>query len=297
MRSSTSAISRLEEPAAREDPGGDTAGRASAGTVWRAARSVLLAALVPAVLIGCWQAAVTTGLVSAVLVPSPAEVAAALARFVAGDSSSTLPGVAPFDGAWWLHMSASLRRLVLAYVPALGAGICLGTAIGLSTTVRRLLDPTVQGLRAIPVFAWLPLAIVWFGLGTGSARAVIFLGAVFPILVSTADAVARVPGRWLEHARALGTSWAGLLPGVVLPAALPGIVTGARLGLSLGWMSLIVGELTGTRTGVGAMMSASREAGRLDQIVVGMLAFAVLGLCSDLLLRAATRPLTRWSLR
>lgn len=293
MRSSTSATSRPEAMAAPQDPGG----RTTTGMASRVLRSVLLAALVPVLLLGCWQAALTSGLVPAVLVPSPAEVGVALTRFVTGDRSGTLPGVAPFDGAWWLHTSASLRRLLVSYVPALGAGVFLGTAIGLSPTVRRLLDPTVQGLRAIPVFAWLPLSVVWFGLGAGSARAVIFLGAVFPILVSTADAVARVPGRWLEHARALGTSTMGLLPMVVLPAALPGIVTGARLGMSLGWMSLIVGELTGTRVGVGAMMSASRETGRLDQIVVGMLAFAVLGLCSDLVLRAVTRPLTRWSLR
>jgi sulfonate transport system permease protein len=118
---------------------------------------------------------------------------------------------------------------------------------------------------------------------------------VSPVVIATADATARVPRQLVDTARMLGTPRRALARRVYVPAALPGIVTGLRLGLTLGWMSLIVGELTGTNRGLGAMMFAAREVGRLDQIIVGMVAFAVIGLAADLLLRAATRPLVRWA--
>ncbi|MDQ3107419.1 MAG: ABC transporter permease subunit, partial [Actinomycetota bacterium] len=155
--------------------------------------------------------------------------------------------------------------------------------------------PLVQGVRSVPITAWLPIALVWFGLGEGAARFLVFIGAVFPIVITTADATSRVPRALVDTARMLGTPRRSLARRVYWPAALPGIVTGLRLGLTLGWMSVIIGELTGASRGLGAMMFASREVGRLDQILVGMAAFAIIGLAGDLLLRAATRPLVAWA--
>jgi sulfonate transport system permease protein len=123
----------------------------------------------------------------------------------------------------------------------------------------------------------------------------VFIGAVAPIVIATADSTARVPRQLVDTARMLGTSRRDLARRVYVPAALPGIVTGLRLGLTLGWMSVIVGELTGATRGLGAMMFAAREVGRLDQIIVGMVAFAVIGLAGDLLLRSVARPFVRWA--
>ncbi len=258
-------------------------------------RRRVLGLVVPAVLLGAWWLCTSRGIVSTRLLPAPGAVAQAAWDFVAGSRVDTLAGVVPFSGAAPEHLSASVIRWLSGYGLAVVVGLTLGLGIGLSRLVADLVDPLVQGLRAIPIFAWLPLALVWFGLGEGAARYLVFIGAVSPILIATADSVSRVPASYVETALMLGTPRRSLARRVYFPAALPGIVTGLRLGLTLGWMSVIVGELTGTPTGIGAMMNAAREGGRLDQILVGMLCFAVVGLLGDTLLRAAARPFVAWS--
>lgn len=256
---------------------------------------VLIGSAVPALLVGLWALASARGWVSPRTLPAPADVVDAGRRFFTGDTGRALPGVVPFEGAGLTHIAASVRRWVVAYAIAVLIGVPLGLGLGLSTVFRRLFDPLVQALRSIPVTAWLPISLAWFGLGEGSARYLVFVGAVFPIVIATADSALRVPRPLVDAARMLGTPRRDLARRVYVPAALPGIVTGMRLGLTLGWMSVIVGELSGQREGIGAMMFAARAAIQTDQIIVGMAAFAVLGLAGDLLLRAAARPITRWS--
>ena len=254
-----------------------------------------LGLVVPVFLLGVWWLCSARGIISTKLLPTPWKVAEAAWDFVAGSRVDSLAGVVPFSGAAPEHLSASILRWLSGYGIAVVVGLTIGLGIGLSRLVADLVDPLVQALRAIPIFAWLPLALVWFGLGEGAARYLVFIGAVSPILIATADSVSRVPASYVETALMLGTRRRALPRRVYLPAALPGIVTGLRLGLTLGWMSVIVGELTGTQTGIGAMMNAAREGGRLDQILVGMLCFAVVGLLGDILLRAASRPFVAWS--
>ncbi len=254
-----------------------------------------LGLIAPTVLVGFWALASAAGWISPRLLPSPADVGRAGWAFVAGEGGATFPGVTPFEGAAGRHVSASVRRWLVAYALAVVVGLGVGLGIGLSRLGARLFDPMVQALRSIPVTAWLPIALVWFGLGEGAARYLVFVGAVFPIIVATADSTSRVPAILVDTARMLGTPRRSLARRVYLPAALPGIVTGLRLGLTLGWMSVIVGELTGTDSGVGAMMFAAREVGRLDQIIVGMITFAVIGLLGDVTLRAATRRFVAWA--
>ncbi|MDP8993341.1 MAG: ABC transporter permease [Actinomycetota bacterium] len=254
-----------------------------------------LGLVLPALLLGAWCLVSARGVISTKLLPAPWDVLEAARDFVVGGRADPLAGVVPFEGAALEHLTASLRRWLSAYALAVAVGLTVGLGIGLSRVVADLLDPLVQALRAIPIFAWLPLALVWFGLGEGAARYLVFVGAVSPIIVATADSVSRVPRAYVETALMLGARHRSLAGRVYLPAALPGIVTGLRLGMTLGWMSVIVGELTGSQTGIGAMMNAARETGRLDQIVVGMLCFAVVGLVADLLLRAATRRYVAWN--
>ncbi len=250
---------------------------------------------VPVGLLLLWWLASASGQLSERLLPPPGDVARSARDFFVGDRRADVPGVTPFAGAAGAHVSASLRRLAVAYAIAVAVGLPLGLGLGLSPWVSASVDPLFQALRSVPVTAWLPIALVWFGLGEGAARYLVFVGAVSPIVIATADAVARVPRSLVDTARMLGTPRRALARRVYLPGALPGIVTGLRLGLTLGWMSLVVGELTGTDRGLGAMMFAAREVGRLDQIIVGMVAFAVIGLIGDLLLRAGARPLVRWA--
>ena len=259
---------------------------------WRA----LLGLAVPAVLLAAWQLTAQAELLSPRLLPAPSTVAEQLVDFFVGERGTlTLAGVVPFHGAGAEHLLASLRRTAVGWLLAVGVGSVVGLALGLSTLARDLLDPVLNALRAVPIFAWLPLALVWFGIGEGAARALIFVGALWPVLVAVGDATARVPRTHVETARMLGTPRRDLWRRVYLPSALPEVVTGLRLSLTLAWTVVIVGELSGTTSGVGAMMNAARESGRTDQVIVGILVFATVGLVADLLLRAGTRRWVRWA--
>ena len=258
-------------------------------------RRVAIGVAFPFVLVVLWSTLSATGVLSDRLLPAPVDVAKSARDFVVAPSRPPVPGVTPFKGAAVKHVRASVGRWAVAYAIALCVGLPLGLGLGLSRWMSAAVDPLFQAVRSVPITAWLPIALVWFGLGEGSARFLVFIGAVSPIVVATADSTARVPRQLVDTARMLGTRQRDLARRVYLPAALPGIVTGMRLGLTLGWTSVIVGELTGTNRGLGAMMFAAREVSRLDQIIIGMATFAIIGLAGDLLLRAVTRPFVRWA--
>ena len=256
----------------------------------------LLGLVAPLLLLGLWQAAATAELFSRRLLPPPSLVGEQFYAFFFGnDGGFRLAGVVPFTGAGFGHLAASLQRCGIGWLLAVVVGTLVGLVLGLSPLARDLLDPVLNALRAVPIFAWLPLALVWFGIGEGAARALIFLGALWPVLVSVADASSRVPRAHLETARMLGTPRRWLWRRVYLPSALPEVVTGLRLSLTLAWTVVIVGELSGTTSGVGAMMNGARESGRTDQVVVGILVFAAVGLLADVVLRLATRRWVRWA--
>ncbi len=255
----------------------------------------LLGLLAPALQLLAWYLVSDRGLVSVRLLPAPSAVLDALVRFFGEGTTTTLAGVVPFDGAGPEHLAASLTRCAVSWVLAVAVGTTVGLLLGLSSLCRDLLDPVLNALRAVPLFAWLPLALIWFGIGEGAARALIFIGALWPVLVSVADATARVPRGHVETARMLGVPRRGLWRSVYLPSALPEVVTGLRLSLTLAWTCVIVGERSGTSLGVGAMMNAARETGATEQVVVGILVFATVGLLADVLLRLATRRWVRWA--
>jgi ABC-type nitrate/sulfonate/bicarbonate transport system permease component len=254
-----------------------------------------LGVLAPVVLVAAWAVVSEVGLVSERLLPSPLTVATAMRAFFLGDSTVTLSGVVPFAGAGPEHLAASLGRCAVSWALAVAVGVVVGLLLGVSRLARDLLDPVLNGLRAVPLFAWLPLVLIWFGIGESSARALIFLGALWPVLVAVGDSTARVPRAYVETARMIGTPRRDLWRRVHLRAALPEVVTGLRLSLTLAWTCVIVGELSGVTTGVGAMMNAARESGRPEQVLVGIVVFAVVGLLADLLLRGLSARWVRWA--
>ncbi len=255
----------------------------------------LLGVVVPLLLLVAWQLAWQYELKPRSILPSPHQVLTAADAFFFGHNTVTLSGVVPFRGAAWLHISASVERCLATWVLAVGAGLVLGLGLGLSRWVADLLEPITNALRAVPLFAWLPLAGVMFGIGESPARILIFIGALWPVVVATTDSVARVPRTHVETARMLGTPRSRMWRRVYLPSALPEIVTGLRLSLTLAWTCVIVGELLGVSRGIGAMMISAREAGATEQIIVGMFLFAIIGYAGDRILRFLARPLIRWS--
>ncbi len=255
----------------------------------------LVGVIVPLLVLAGWQVAWQQELRPRTLLPSPRQVLTSADSFFFGENTVTLSGIVPFKGAAWLHISASLERCLSPWLIAVGVGLVLGLGLGLSRWVADLLEPMANALRAVPIFAWLPLTAVLLGIGERPARTLIFIGALWPVVVATTDSVARVPRAQVETARMLGTPGTRLWRRIYLPSALPEILTGLRLSLILAWTCVIVGELLGVSRGIGAMMISSREAGQTDRIIVGVFLFAIIGYAGDRLLRLAARPLVRWS--
>jgi NitT/TauT family transport system permease protein len=223
------------------------------------------------------------------LIPPPMEVADALRDLAIGQDGDA------FTGTLLTHVLASASRVYGGFLLAAALALPLGLLIGRIPLVRDLLDPAFQMMRPVPVTAWLPLSMIIFGLGPRSAFFLVALGAFYPILVNTIFGVRSVETRLFEAASMLGATRAMIFPRVVLPAALPGIFTGLRLGLGFAWVVIVVGEMTGVQTGLGAMIMDARQLSRTEIVIAGMIVIGVLGYLSDQAVQAVGRRLLRWS--
>lgn len=213
------------------------------------------------------------------------------------------PPVEVLHAAWELlsngelvrHFWASLKREAVAFAYALVA-IPLGVLMGWSRIAQNMLEPVFEMLRPIPPIAWIPLAILWFGISDLQNQFIIFLGIFFPLLINTITGVKNVEHNIVRAARCLGASESSVLVKVVFRAALPSIVTGVRVGLGVGWMALVAAELVGATSGLGWLISDARSVLRTDIILVGMISIGVAGLVIDQGLRWVARKLLPWSL-
>jgi ABC-type nitrate/sulfonate/bicarbonate transport system permease component len=238
-------------------------------------------------LIFVWQFASTVWLPRidphmAVLMPAPTTIAKTAAGMIA-------------SGELFFHLVASLRREAAAFVFAATA-IPLGMAMGWWRRVYNQINPIMEILRPIPPLAWIPLSILWFGLGDEQNEFIIFLGMFFPILVNTVVGVKNVDPNLVRAARSLGAPEHKVLWRVVLQGALPQIITGVRVGLGVGWMALVAAELVGANSGLGFLINDARSMLRTDTIAVGMLTIGIVGLMIDTVIRLLSRRLLPWSL-
>lgn len=237
--------------------------------------------VMPVGLLAAWQIASELGWVSAYLLPPPS-------RAVAGFWEIAT------DGTLWVHVKASLFRSIAGFLIATSIAVPLGVVVGWSPLFRRLSHITLLLLIPIPITAWISIAIVWFGIGDASAVFLVALGAAVPILINTIHGVEWVEPVYIEAARMLGTGPRQILWRIVLPAALPNIFTGLRLGLRNSWAGLVVAEMIGAKSGVGYLIWDARLMMRSDLVIVGMLMVGVLGLVSDQAMSRAGRKLLRW---
>ncbi|MCC0808203.1 ABC transporter permease [Methylobacterium sp. W2] len=224
------------------------------------------------------------------LIPPPAEVWTAMVDLAIGG-----PEGDAFSGTLLTHLVASLTRVFGGFGLAALAAVPLGLLIGRVPLMRQLLDPTLQILRPVPVTAWLPLAMILFGLGPRSAYFLVFLGAFYPILVNTIFGVRSVEPRLFEAAAMLGCRGSAQFARVVLPAALPSIFTGLRLGLGFAWVVIVVGEMTGVPTGLGAIIMEARQLSRTDIVICGMIVIGVAGFVCDRAVMLVGQRLLAWS--
>lgn len=198
------------------------------------------------------------------------------------------------SGELWKHLKDSLKRELVAFLWATIA-IPLGIAMGWWKEVEEQVDPIVEGLRPVPPLAWIPLSILWFGVGDTQNQFIIFLGCFFPILLNTIAGVKNVEPNLVRAARCLGAGEGRILWRVVLRAALPQIVTGVRIGLGVGWMALVAAELVGANSGLGFLINDARTVLRTDYVIVGMATIGVVGLAIDRAIRVAAARMLPWS--
>lgn len=198
-----------------------------------------------------------------------------------------------FSGTLLEHLGASTVRVLSGFGLAALVAIPLGVVMGRFSLAYRLLDPTINLTRPVPVTAWAPLTLLIIGYGDGSAIFLVFLAAFFPILLNTISGVRQVPVRLVEAASMLGTRSGQVLYKVVLPASMRSIVGGLRIALGLSWVILVVGETVGISTGLGAMITQARDMSKTDLIVAGMVIIGLAGFLADRLLAALVALVTR----
>ena len=203
------------------------------------------------------------------------------------------------DGSYPLAISVSLRRILLGYLLSLGIGIPLGLALGRVRLLQNTIGMIVLGLQALPSICWLPLALLWFGLSESAILFVVVMGAVLSVVLSTADGVANTPPLFVRAAHTMGVDGLSLYIRVVLPAALPAIVSGMKVGWSFAWRSLMAGELLYVSLGLGQLLMMGRELNDMSQVIGVMSVIVLLGLSVDgLVFGPATRRLhERWGLQ
>jgi ABC-type nitrate/sulfonate/bicarbonate transport system permease component len=217
-----------------------------------------------------WQTASVTGIFgrmspeySRFLLPPPKVVYLALAEMIR-------------TGYLWDNLSISIVRVVIGFMFSVVIGVPLGIGMAVSPTVNNLAEPLVRIFSPIPGVAWVPLAILWFGLGDEAAVFIITVGAIFPILLNTIQGVRDVDTHLIDAARTMGATRLQVIQRVMLPSLVPHLVTGFRIGLGYAWRVVIAAEMVGVPNGIGYMLTIGRSTGRTEITIVTMIILGVM---------------------
>jgi sulfonate transport system permease protein len=241
----------------------------------------LLPWVLPLVLLVLWQLSLTFGIFRPHQLPPPLTV-------VTTAFDQLRNGLLP------QHIVATLARVFSGFLIGSGAALALGTAVGLLRGVDRAVDPTLQAMRTVPTLAWAPLLLLWLGIDEPPKVTLVAIGAFFPLYVNLVSGVRGVDRKLVEVGRVYQLSWWQIARRIVLPASLPSLLTGLRLGLSQAWLFVVVAELIAATRGLGFLLTDSQNLSRVDLMVVAMLCLAVLGKLCDMGLRAIENRLLAW---
>ncbi|NTW48148.1 MAG: MFS transporter [Chlorobiales bacterium] len=241
----------------------------------------LLALIVPLLVLAAWQGAVSLQLFSETLLVPPLTVVNTLA-----DLART--------GELTDNILASLQRVLIGFSLGASAGFIVGLLMGLSSFIDRLVGPLIKACKQVPLFAWMPLIILWFGLEELSKVVFIAIGAFYPMVFNTYEGVSGVPKKYRELAKVFNYKSHRYLTKVIIPCALPSIITGARLSLSISWMFVVGAELFGSDSGVGFMMTWARQLFQIDIVMAGLVVVGVIGLLMNFILQIIEKRLLRW---
>jgi NitT/TauT family transport system permease protein len=254
--------------------------------------------VVPAVIIALWQASAMLGWVNPQVLPSPVAVVEKWVAYLL-----PLQPHDPAAGSWlaWAFSGelitdsiGSLYRVVVGFLIGAGLALPLGLAMGASQRVYDWFNVLVQMVRPIPPIAYIPLSMLWFGLGNPPAIFLIVLGAFFPVLMNTIAGVRQVDGIYLRAARNLGATGSTMFLRVILPAAVPYILSGVRIGIGTAFIVVIVAEMVAVNNGLGFRILEAREYFWSDKIIAGMISIGLIGLAIDVGMNKLNNHLLRW---
>jgi sulfonate transport system permease protein len=248
---------------------------------WQHVRRAL-AFVVPAALAAVWIAVTSSGLIKPYQLASPLDVV----RELAGLTSR---------GLLWQYLAASGERVALGFAAALLLALPLGTLVGLSRGAERLIDPTLQAVRAVPSLAWVPLLLLWLGIGESAKITLVAIGAFFPVYVSLVSGIHNVDRKLVEVAQVLGVRGIALAGRVIVPATLPSLLVGARIGLTQAWLFLVAAELLASTRGLGYLLTEGQQISRTDEILVAILLLALCGKLCESAMRTLERRLLAWT--
>jgi ABC-type nitrate/sulfonate/bicarbonate transport system permease component len=239
-------------------------------------------------LVVAWQCFSCLEVIPRYKLPSPVEV-------VCGVRDLLILGMPP-GHLLHNHLFYSLYRVFLGYVVAAFIAVPLGIFMGWSAKLREIINPLIEMVRPIPSLAWIPMAILWFGIGIKSAAFIIFLGAFFPILLNTISGVSSIEPRVVEAARTLNARDRDIFVKVLIPGAIPSIFVGMRIGVGIGWMTLVAAEFTGVKAGygLGYMIMTARDVQRPDEILAGMVVIGLVGLAINAGIQFIESKIVKW---
>ncbi|MFS7185180.1 taurine ABC transporter permease TauC [Serratia proteamaculans] len=249
-------------------------------------RNVWLSSATLLVVLAIWWSVTALNLISPLFLPAPQQVLHQLITIASPQGF--------MDATLWQHLAASLGRILVALLAAVIIGVPVGIAMGLNDTVRGILDPLIEIYRPVPPLAYLPLMVIWFGIGETSKILLIYLAIFAPVTLSAVAGVRSVAQVRVRAARTLGANRWQVLRFVVLPSALPEILTGIRIGLGVGWSTLVAAELIAATRGLGFMVQSAGEFLATDVVLAGIGVIAIIAFGLELGLRALQRRLTPW---
>ena len=237
--------------------------------------------LVPVVVLVLWETAARLGLIAPQVLPAPssvAETALDLAR----------------NGDLFVHLGVSLLRAVAGFMVGGAIGLVLGITVGFSPLAQALFDRPIQMVRAIPFLAMLPLVIVWFGVGEVAKIFLVALAVLFPIYINTMLGIRQIDPKLMELAKVIGLDWSAIVRRIILPGAMPSILTGVRYALAHAWLALVIAETLATTKGIGFLAMDAREFLQTNVILLTMIIYAIIGVVADALVRLLETRFLAW---
>ncbi|RWZ52335.1 ABC transporter permease [Halobacillus fulvus] len=243
--------------------------------------NLLLGSVIPVLLLVVWEYASRAGWVASHLLPAPTTVIEEITTMAQ-------------EGELWGHIGITLYRVFFGFLAGSAVAVVLGAATGYNKTIHRLLDPMLQALRAIPSLAWVPLFVLWIGIGEASKVTLVAVGVFFPVYLNLTSGIQGIDRKLIEVGRMYNFTSLQQIRRIILPAALPSFLVGIRSGLSLGWMFVVAAELLGASQGLGYLMVFGQNTSAPELVIGSIILFAIFGKLTDEILKRIEKRTLRW---